>query len=242
MNMEGTFGYIVTPRAMDRDGHISPKILLQELALVSTCRNRNEGAMKIYLRRQLGAVWMFRRVDLRQFSPIQLGDRLEGFASSRTLNDTEYILRSTFVRDGEVVAQMDAAIMAVLVKERKKLPCSAVEPLFNVAPLEEVPVFPRLPMRSDVDYCHEKTITEKDCDENAQHFASHNYADLVCRESGYWDGEYHMLKRLQLDYVKECLVGDTIHLGCVASGEGFTVQGIHENGKPCFNAYIEYER
>lgn len=242
MNMQGTFGFIVTKSAVDRFGAMPPRVLLQQLALVGTARNRNEGAMKILLRSELGAVWMFRRVNLLQFSPIRLGDRLEGFASSRTLNDTEYIVRSTFTRDGEVVAQMDAAIMAVLIRERKKLHCTDVEPLFKVGPLEEVAVFPRLPMDSTIAYCHEKTITEKDCDENAQHFASHNYADLVCRETGYWDGNYKMMKRLQLDYVRECLVGDTIHLGTVPKGAGFTVQGIHENGKPCFNAYIEYER
>ena len=50
-----------------------------------------------------------------------------------------------------------------------------------------------------------------------------------------------MISKMQLDYVKECVTGDTIKMGKVANGNGYTVQGIHMNGKPCFNAYCEYE-
>ena len=96
-------------------------------------------------------------------------------------------------------------------------------------------------MLADIEYGDDKIITEADCDENASHFASHNYADLVCRETGYWEGEYRMISKMQLDYVKECVTGDTIKMGKVANGSGYTVQGIHMNGKPCFNAYCEYE-
>ena len=94
-------------------------------------------------------------------------------------------------------------MMPVVLKERRKLTCADIEPLYTTQPMNEVPPFGRLPMLADMAYGADKTITEDDCDENAAHFASHNYADLVCRETGYWEGEYRMITKMQLDYVKE---------------------------------------
>ena len=50
-----------------------------------------------------------------------------------------------------------------------------------------------------------------------------------------------MLSKLRIDYIKECVTGNTIKMGVIPRGEGFTVQGIHMDGKPCFNAYCEYK-
>lgn len=241
MDMKETHHYVVTAADVDATGHMTPRALIQQLVLAATFRNKDEGGGKGVLRTNLGAAWMFRRVKLEQLKPIFEGDELVGFGSGRTDNTTEYILRGIFVRNGEEVARLDIAMMPVVLKERRKLTCADIEPFYTTKSLNEVPVFGRLPMSADLDYKTEKTISEADCDENAAHFASHNYADLVCRETGYWNGEYRMMKLLQMDYVKECVTGDTIKLGEEANGNGFTVQGIHLNGKPCFNAYCEYE-
>lgn len=241
MDMKETCRYVVTAADVDATGHMLPRVLIQQLVLAATFRNKDEGGGKGVLRANLGAAWMFRRIRLEQLLPICEGDELVGFGSGRTDNTAEYILRGIFVRNGEEVAHMDIAMMPVVLKERRKLTCADIEPFYTTQALNEVPVFGRLPIIAELDYQTEKIISEADCDENAAHFASHNYADLVCRETGYWTGEYHMMKLLQIDYVKECVTGDSIKLAAVVNGVGFTVQGIHLNGKPCFNAYCEYE-
>lgn len=241
MNMKETMRYLVTAADVDMTGYMPPRPLIQQLVLAATYRNRDEGGGKTVLRANLGAAWMFRRLKFEQFQRISEGDELIGFGSGRTDCTTEYVLRGEFYKDGVLAARLDVAMMPVLLKERRKLVCADIEPFYSTKPLNEVPAFGRLPMLSDMEYGDGKTITESDCDENAAHFASHNYADLVCRETGYWEGEYRMISKMQMDYVKECVTGDTIKLAKTSNGNGYTVQGIHLNGKPCFNAYCEYE-
>ena len=185
-------------------------------------------------------MWLFRRIKLEQYLPFALGDELVGYASGRTNCETEYVLRGEFMKDGVLAARIDLVMMPVLLKGRNRLTCKDIEPLYTTSPLNEVPNFKRLLTR-DVEYTTEKTITKDDCDKNAAHFAFHNYAELVCRETGYWDGEYRMLSKLRIDYIKECVTGNTIKMGTIPRDGGFTVQGIHMDGKPCFNAYCEYK-
>ena len=52
--------------------------------------------------------------------------------------------------------------------------------------------------------------------------------------------EHPLISLLQLDYIRECVADSKIVLGCVPNGKGYTVQARHKNGKPCFNAYVEY--
>lgn len=240
MDMRETFRYTVTAADVDSRGYMTPKALIQQLVLAATFRNKEEGGGQGVLRTQLGAAWMFRRVKLEQLVPIKEGDVLVGYGSGRTNCVTEYILRGVFMRGGEEAARLDIAMMPVVLKARKKLACKDIEPFYTTPPLNEVPAFGRLPIAENVEYSSEKTITKDDCDENAAHFASHNYADLICGETGYWEGDYRMIAKLQIDYVKECVTGNTIKLGSLAEGGKTIVQGIHLNGKPCFNALCEY--
>ena len=240
MDMKETLRYTVAEEDLDSTGYMSPCALIQQLVLAATLRNKEEGASKGNLKAKLNAVWMFRRIKLEQYLPFALGDELVGYASGRTNCETEYVLRGEFMKDGVLAARIDLVMMPVLLKGRNRLTCKDIEPLYTTSPLNEVPNFKRLLTR-DVEYTTEKTITKDDCDKNAAHFAFHNYAELVCRETGYWDGEYRMLSKLRIDYIKECVTGNTIKMGVIPRGEGFTVQGIHMDGKPCFNAYCEYK-
>lgn len=242
MDMRETFRYTVTDADVDSRGYMTPRALIQQLVLAATFRNKEEGGGMGVLRAKLGAAWMFRRVKLEQLKSIKEGDVLVGYGSGRTNCVTEYILRGVFMRADEEVARLDIAMMPVMLKARKKLTCKDIEPFYTTQPLNEVPAFERLPMAENLEYATEKTITKDDCDKNAAHFASHNYADLVCRETGYWEGDYRMIAKMQIDYVKECVTGDTIRMGKLADGGKYIVQGIHTNGKPCFNALCEYEQ
>lgn len=238
--MKPTTRIEITAADVDKRGYITPARLTQLMILAAMDRNRTEGGGRGAMRENFGAAWMFRRVRLEQFLPIQAGTVLEGFGSGRTMLETEYVRRGEFRLSGELAARCDLVMMPVKLKERAKLMPPEVERLYNCPPSNEVDTFPRLPILPDVAYKEFRKITEADCDDNAAHFASHNYAGLVCAETGYWDGPYHMMKLLQMDYVKECVTGDSIKIGMLPQGDGFAVQGVHENGKPCFNAYCAY--
>ncbi len=240
MDMKPTTRIEITAADVDKRGYITPARLTQLMILAAMDRNRTEGGGKGPMRENFGAAWMFRRVRMEQFLPIQAGTVLEGFGSGRTMLEAEYVRRGEFRLNGEVAARCDLVMMPVKLKERAKLTPPEVERLYDCPPSNEVEVFPRLPILPDVPYKESRKITEADCDDNAAHFASHSYAGLVCEETGYWDGPYHMMKLLQMDYVKECVTGDIIKIGMLPQGDGFAVQGVHENGKPCFNAYCAY--
>lgn len=241
MDMKPTIRVEVTTFDVDDRGYLPPARLTQLVTLAAMDRNRTEGGAKGRLREFFGAAWMFRRIRVEQFLPIQVGDVLEGFGSGRTVLPTEYIRRGEFFRGGQLAARCDLAFMPVKLKERAKLTPADVELLYDCPPSNEVEVFPRLPMLPDMPYPDARQITEADCDENAAHFGSHNYADLVCAEVGYWDGPYRRMKLLQMDYVKECVTGDSIRIGRMPREDGFAIQGVHENDRPCFNAYFAYE-
>lgn len=241
MDMKETTRIEVIPAEVDQTGHLPPRRLMQLLVLAGMDRNRVEGGSRTALRERFGAAWMLRRIRLRQILPIKAGEILQGYGSGRTMLEAEYVIRGEFRKNGELAARCDMVMMPVTLAQRVKLKPAEVECLYTTQPLNEVGDFPRLEMYPDFPYTTEKQITTSDCDENANHFASHNYADLVCRETGYWEGEYHMMKMLQIDYVKECKTDDFIKLGARPNGAGYSIQGIHANGKPCFNAYCEYE-
>lgn len=241
MDMRETLRYTVTDNDVDSRGYITPKVLIFQLVLAATYRNKEEGGGKGVLRAKLGAAWMFRRVKLEQLMPIKAGDTLIGCGSGRTDCTTEYILRGVFMRGDEEVARLDVAMMPVVLKSRKKLACKDIEPFYTTEPLNEVPAFERLPIVKSMEYSSQRTISKDDCDTNAAHFAFHNYADLVCREIGYFEGDYRMLRKMQIDYVKECVTGNTIKLSVQNDGGRYIVQGIHLNKEPCFNALCEYE-
>jgi acyl-CoA thioesterase FadM len=240
MDMKPTTHVEVGAADVDERGYITPARLIQVIILAAMDRNRTEGGGKGPMRENFSAAWMFRRIRLEQLLPIREGDELEGFASGRTVLETEYVRRGELYVNGALAARCDLVMMPVQLKERAKLAPTEIERLYDCPPSNEVEAFPRLPMLQEFPYKNARTITEADCDDNAAHFASHNYAGLICAETGYWDGPYRKMKLLQIDYVKECVTGDRIKLGMLPQGGGFVVQGIHENGKPCFNAYCEY--
>ncbi len=241
MDKQETTHVEITAGDVDQTGTVSPRRMIQLLVLAGMERNRLEGGGKGPLREKFGAAWMFRRILMRQELPVRVGDQLTGFGYSRTMLDNEILIRGEFRREGALVAQCDLAMVPVNLAQRQKLKPAEVECLYRTTAANELDVFPRLGMVADFPYEHEKNITVQDCDENANHFASHNYADLVCRETGYWDGPYRMVRRMQIDYVKECMPGEHISLGAVERDGAYTVQGIHDNGKPCFNAFCVYE-
>ncbi len=241
MDMKPTTNVAVNASDLDKRGYMTLTRLTQLMLLAAMDRNRVEGGGRGPMRENFGAAWMFRRVKLEQFLPIREGDVLQGFGSGRTILPTEYVRRGEFRRDGELVAACDLVLIPVRLKERAKLSTAEIDRLYDCPPSNEVENFPRLAALPEVSYGDIKTITEADCDDNASHFASHNYVDLVCTELGCFDGPYRMIRHFQIDYIKECVTGDRIKLGAAEQGAGFVVQGIHEDGRPCFNAYCEYE-
>ena len=240
MDMKETTRVEVTAADVDATGTMPPSRLIQLLVLAGMERNRLEGGGKTALRAAFGAAWMFRRISVEQYLPVKEGDVLQGYGSGRTMLAQEYVERGEFRRDGELVGRCDLVMMPVDLKKRLKLKPEEVDGLYATKPLNEVPDFPRLEMLKEFDYPTEKEITTADCDENANHFGSHNYADLICRETGFGVGETRMMTRLQIDYIKECMPGDHIRLGTIVRDGVYIVQGIHVDGRPCFNARFEY--
>ena len=67
MDMLETLHYTITEADCDQKGFITVKSLVQQLVVAATTRNRLEGGSKQVLMAKLKAVWMFRRIIVRQF-------------------------------------------------------------------------------------------------------------------------------------------------------------------------------
>lgn len=240
MDMKQTMVHTVTAAELDVSGYMDPCELISKLTLAATLRNKEEGGSRGVLLEKLNAAWMFRRIKLSQHLPIGEGDELTGFASGRTDCGSFYALRGEFYKGGRLAAAMDMIMMPVLLRGRKRLGCADIEPFYSTKPLNEVPEFHRLPIVEPFEYTETKTITKDDCDDNASHFAFHNYARLVCKDTGYWEGPPKLISDMQIDYVRECVTGSVIRIGVQEKDGEFTVQGVHPKGSPCFNARCSY--
>lgn len=239
MELKCTSRAAVTAEDCDADGNILPRRILQHLILSQLHRNGMEGVSKPFMREQLGMAWMVRRLKFSQLEQVHVGDVVECYTCGRTKLEITYATYCECRVSGKVVALCYMTLMPVSLAARKKVPLDEIEPYFISPPENNTELFDRLPTYN-MKYPGRKTVTEAECDDNADHYASHNYADIVCAETGYWDKPGRMFKTLQIDYIREGLAGDTLKIGCTPRGAGFTVQGIHRKYVPCFNAYCEY--
>lgn len=243
MDMLETLRYTVKKDDCGPQGFIGVCPLVHWSLIAATARNTMEGGSRRALIRQLKAVWMIRRIRLRQFCRAKAGDELVGYGSSRTLCGNQYAQHGEIYCRDRLVASMDLIIMPVELESRRRLNCEDTEPLFSQPALNQAPSFEALPMISDMEYPVEHSFTQADCDSNASHLSFFNYPALVLDMAPGSSGEdSSLISLLQLDYVRECLAGSCIHLGSRPQGKGYAVQAKHENGKPCFNAYVEYGR
>lgn len=242
MDMLETLQCTVTEEECDRQGYITVPDLVRHLVRAATTRNRMEGCSKQVLMSELKAVWMFRRIIVRQYRHLHAGDELVGFASSRTVCGRHYAQQGDLYRDGELVARLNDVMMPVVLRGRRRLSCADTEPLFQVSALNEAEDFDPLPTIEDFPYTREKSFTMADCDANG-HYSTFDYPELVCQLTGYYEGERPLVDHMQVDFVKECVNGSVIRMGAIPQGDGFKVQGQHiSTGKPAFNAYCVYKR
>ncbi len=241
MDMLETMHYTVVPADCDETGFMGVSPLVHRAVIAATTRNRLEGGSRQALMEKLHAVWMVRRIRLRQFRHIRLGDELTGYGSSRTLCGNQYAQQGELYCAGQLAAMTNVIMMPVELRSRHRLNCEDIEPLFSVPALNEAASFDPLPMVDDLDYSHEVTFTGADCDNNASHLSFYRYPSLVTDIVPSGDGARSTISLLQMDYIKECVAGSCIHLGAEPLGKGYVVQARHKNGKPCFNAYIEYD-
>ena len=242
MDMLETLHYTITEADCDQQGYITVPELVKQLVVAATTRNRLEGGSKQVLMANLKAVWMFRRIIVRQYQHLHAGDELVGFASSRTVCGRHYTQQGELYRNGELVAQLNHVMMPVVLRGRRRLTCEDTEPFFNAPALNEAEDFDPLPTIEDFPYTEEKAFTLADCDANG-HYSTFDYPELVCRLSGYYEGERPLIAHMQVDFVKECVNGSVIRMGAMPQGDGIKVQGQHiSTGKPAFNAYCEYKR
>ncbi len=240
MDMQETLRYTVTLDDCDSQGFLDICRLADKAAAAATTRNRLEGAGRQVLMEKLHAVWMIHRIRLRQYRHAHIGDELVGYGSGRTLCGNQYAHFGELYLNGELLASINVMIMPVVLKSRRRLNCKNIEPLFSTPALNEAPSFEILPTLEDVEYSHEKSFTPDDCDSNASHLSFFRYPALMRDLLPAGKDEHPLISLLQLDYIRECVADSKIVLGCVPNGKGYTVQAKHKNGKPCFNAYVEY--
>ena len=149
------------------------------------------------------------------------------------------IYYTAWVRSGgELAAQAQLSFFAVEFYERRILRLSELAHLWN-EPAQPGKNMEKAAWRGPMEELGSCTVRMSDCDSN-QHLTSPKYLDFICDQTGFWAGETRMMTRLQIDYIKECMTGDHIRLGTIVRDGVYIVQGIHVDGRPCFNARFEY--
>ena len=66
------------------------------------------------------------------------------------------------------------------------------------------------------------------------------YLDLVMETAGYWSGELHLPKRVQIDYMKECLPGEVLCLKHGMKDDVHYCSGVKADGSVSFHATVRF--
>ncbi len=214
-----------------------PSSLLEFLQDAGTLHALRLGAGRQELEESLNGIWVLSRILVSLSGPIPGGSDVRvntwhrGPAGALFYRDFELYAGDApigFAVSAWVVVDKDTRSLkrpSLLQKEnawqqKKALPVTALSKL-------------KLPAQMEQAGTH--TVRYSDLDLNG-HVNNTRYADFVCNTLGVERLRAGFLRDMQINYLAECVPGDTISI-FLAEGDGvFYVSGVRQDGKPCFEA------
>lgn len=239
--MEKICEYIITGYDTDYFHVVSPSSYVK-IAQTASYQAAEQAGIRIWrMYEELDTTWMTASVHMEIFRDVRTVGPMEVYADELAVNGVLLTQRVYIFRDGTLTVQADINTMAVNYKTRKVVPPAVVMEHFGVSSRQGAGVPPRLNLPEEMELADKHRIRYYDCDHNRHLRASH-YTDYLCDVSGYWSGERPKgARRLDIEYLGECHVGDELSLYVAQGPEGTYVQGVRSDGHPSFKAYFVVE-
>lgn len=224
---------------MDYFGYVSPSELLREADRSNILQSDAEGVGFLRMKDTLGATWMLVQVLMEFRKPARAGQSV----TMETTNHEDFgvaILRRTSLQShGKELLRVSTKILPVYLKERKVVPPEKLTSLWTLPAGAQGEDLERIVLPENLTLFEEVPVRYRDCDMNG-HMTAYRYLDLVCEAIGYWGEHLHLLRRMQIDYRKECLPGDSLRILHGTENGRHYVGGFKPDGTCSFAAWAEF--
>lgn len=222
----------------DYHGFVSPNYMMREIDEGVAAANYADGVGFAHIFPTIGVTWMLGQCVLEFKELLTPAYEVEIEALQREQFGIATVRRCVMRRDGREIMRFTAKLLPVDFKARKAVPASTLDPFWKSppAPCGEPIVFLRMPAHMDT---KERYIVKyRDCDSN-KHMTAFRYLDLIMETIGYWEEEARLPQRIQIDYLRECLPGEVLHLQYAEQMGVRYCRGIKDDGSVSFHASVK---
>ena len=222
----------------DYHGFVSPNYMMREIDEGVAAANFADGVGFSHIFPAIGVTWMLGQTVLEFKELVPCGEEVEIEACPREQHGIATVRRCVMRREGREVMRFAAKLLPVDFYARKAVPASALDPFWKVpaAPSGEKILFLKMPEHMETREVFK--VMYRDCDSN-RHMTAFRYLDLILETVGYWEGDVHMPERIQIDYLRECLPGETVQLQYAEADGLHYCRGLKEDGTAAFHASVK---
>jgi medium-chain acyl-[acyl-carrier-protein] hydrolase len=224
--------------AVDYFGYVTPKAMMQEINEGIAVANFADGVGFAHIFPTIGVTWMLGQcvMEFEELIPCAHEVEIESFGHEQFGIAT--VRRAVMRREGREAMRIAVKLLPVDFTARKAVPASTLDPFWKTPPIPCGEKITFLQMPEEMETKEVYRVSYRDCDSN-KHMTAFRYLDLIMETIGYWDGEIHMPRRIQIDYLRECLPGESLLLRYAEKDGIRYCAGIKEDGTASFHATVK---
>lgn len=221
----------------DYFGYVNPTYMMREIDEGVARSNYEDGVGFAHLYPTIGVTWMLGQCVLEYLHPVTTVGEVEITTGGYEQHGPAVVRRCSMKFQGREVMRFSAKLLPVYFDARKIAPPEVLAPFWKTT---AEPIGERIPFivtPEQMETVERYVVRYRDCDTN-KHMSAFRYLDLILETIGYWSGEHHLARRLQIDYRKECVVGDVLDLQRCFHNGVYYVRGVKSDGTVSFYASV----
>lgn len=222
----------------DLFGYVSPWVLFQSINDFLAREMDLDGAGVERLLKEVGATWMLGQLLVEYDAPVRHSVPLEVRFHRRKSSGACSVRRMSVLDGGKELVRYTEKFLPVAFAERKVLPLSALDHLWQRPGGEMEESFGWIRLPAEMDLAEQVKVRNWWCDPNG-HMTTYQYINLVCELAGYWDAGVRVLERLQMDFRGEFVPGERMSLYRAEENGVTYVSGMHDDGRLGFAASVK---
>lgn len=223
----------------DYFGYVNPTYMMREIDEGVAISNYEDGVGFSHLFSSIGVTWMMGQCVLEYLQPVLSVEDVEIQTGGHEQHGLAVVRSCTMMYRGTEAMRFRAKLLPVYYDSRKVAPPQALAPFWKTPAEPTGELIPFIVVPDCMETVEEYVVRYRDCDTN-QHMTAFRYLDLILESVGYWSGEHHLARRIQIDYRRECVVGDVLTLQhCEREGVHY-VCGVKQDSTVSFRATVEF--
>lgn len=231
--MNATFEkeYIVDSRDVDLFGTLRPSTMLANLQDAATVHGFLQGMGREVLVARYNAFWMMARLSFHLDRPIRFGETLNVCTYHRGSGGAMVYRDFDLTVDGQPVGECTTAWVVTTFDTRTMLRPKRIPELVNAEypSVTKSKTLGHLKPPGELQLLELRPVRYSETDING-HMNNTRYADVACDAIGYEKMKDRFLSDMQINYLKECFAGETLHVLGVPTEAGWFIRGADDAG------------